>query len=267
MLGRRAERDAVDHLLVGAQAGSSGVLVVCGDAGIGKTSLLEHVRDSATTSGFRVEASLGVESEAHFAFAGVHQLCAPMLDRVGALPDPQQAALGVAFGLHEGAAPDGFLVGLATLNLLCEIAEDRPLLCLVDDVQWLDQASAQVLAFVARRVEAERLALVFGLREPVAHAEHPFSKLPELRLEGLGDRDARALLADAVHAPLDERVRDRIIAEAHGNPLALLELPRSIDPAQLAGGFELPDALSVPRRVEDSFQRRSSSLPADTQML
>src|SRR3546814_13439956 len=117
MLGRRAERDAVDHLLVGAQAGSSGVLVVCGDAGIGKTSLLEHVRDSATTSGFRVEASLGVESEAHFAFAGVHQMCAPMLDRVGALPDPQQAALGVAFGLHEGAAPAGFLVGPAPFNL------------------------------------------------------------------------------------------------------------------------------------------------------
>lgn len=267
ILGRRAERDAVEHLLAGAQAGHSGVLVVRGDAGIGKTALLEHVRDTAEASGFRVEGSVGVESEAHFAFAGLHQLCAPLLDRAGALPDPQQAALGVAFGLRDGAVPDGFLVGLAILNLLSEVAEAGPLQCLVDDVQWLDQSSAQVLAFVARRVAAEQLALVFGLRDPVAQAEHPFAGLPELRLEGLTDRDARALLADAVHAPLDARVRDRIIAEAHGNPLALLELPRSVDPAQLAGGFERPDVLSVPRRVEDSFQRRSSSLPADTQML
>jgi DNA-binding CsgD family transcriptional regulator len=267
ILGRRAERDEVEQLLAGARAGRSGVLVVCGEAGIGKTALLEHVRDIAPGSGFRVEGSVGVESEAQFAFAGLHQLCAPLLDRAGALPDPQQAALGVAFGLRDGAAPDGFLVGLATLNLLSEVAEEAPLLCLVDDVQWLDQASAQVLAFVARRVAAERLALVFGLRDPVAHVVHPFVGLPELRLEGLGDSDARALLADAFHAPLDDRVRERIVAEARGNPLALLELPRSVQPAQLAGGFELPDVLSVPRRVEESFQRRSTSLPADTQML
>jgi hypothetical protein len=247
ILGRRAERDEVEQLLAGARAGRSGVLVVCGEAGIGKTALLEHVRDIAPGSGFRVEGSVGVESEAQFAFAGLHQLCAPLLDRAGALPDPQQAALGVAFGLRDGAAPDGFLVGLATLNLLSEVAEEAPLLCLVDDVQWLDQASAQVLAFVARRVAAERLALVFALRDPIAHVVHPFVGLPELRLEGLGDSDARALLADAFHAPLDDRVRERIVAEARGNPLALLELPRSVQPAQLAGGFELPDVLSVPR--------------------
>lgn len=267
LLGRRAALEAIDHLLAGAQAGRSGVLVVSGEAGIGKTALLEHVRDTAAASGFRVEGSVGVESEAQFAFAGLHQLCAPLLDRAGALPDPQQAALGVAFGLRDGPVPDGFLVGLATLNLLSEGAEAAPLLCLVDDVQWLDAASAQVLAFVARRVAAERMALVFARRDPVAHVVHPFVGLPELRLEELGNSDARALLADAVHAPLDDRVSERIVAEARGNPLALLELPRSVQPAQLAGGFELPDVLSVPRRVEDSFQRRSSSLPADTQML
>jgi DNA-binding CsgD family transcriptional regulator len=267
LLGRLAAREAIEQLLAGARAGTSGVLVVRGEAGIGKTTLLEHVRDTAAASGFRVEGSVGVESEAQFAFAGLHQLCAPLLDRAGALPDPQQAALGVAFGLREGALPDGFLVGLATLNLLSDVAEEGPLLCLVDDVQWLDQASAQVLAFVARRVAAERLALVFARRDPVAHVAHPFAGLPELRLEELADSDARALLSGAVHAPLDDRVRERIVAEARGNPLALLELPRSVEPAQRAGGFELPDVLSVPRRVEDSFQRRSSSLPTDTRML
>ena len=267
LLGRRAEREAIDDLLAGARAGRSGVLVVCGEAGIGKSVLREHVRDTAAASGFRVEGAAAVDSEAQFAFAGLHQLCAPLLDRAGALPDPQQAALGVAFGLREGAVADGFLVGLAVLNLLSEVAEAAPLLCLVDDVQWLDQASAQVLAFVARRVAAERLALVFARRDPVAHVVHPFVGLPELRLEGLGDSDARALLADAFHAPLDDRVRERIVAEARGNPLALLELPRSVQPTQLAGGFELPDVLSVPRRVEDSFQRRSTTLPPDTQML
>ena len=266
ILGRRAECEEIAQLLAAAQAGRSGVLVVSGEAGIGKTALLEHARTTAAASGFRVEGSGGVEAEAQFAFAGLHQLCAPLMDRADALPDPQQAALGVVFGLRDGAAPDGFLVGLATLNLLSEVAEDGPLLCLVDDAQWLDQASAQVLAFVARRVAAERLALVFALRDDAGDG-HPLASLPELRVVGLGDRDARALLTNAVHAPLDDRTRQTIVAEARGNPLALLELPRSVQPTQLAGGFELPRVLSVPRRVEDSFQRRSSSLPADTQML
>ena len=267
LLGRRAERKAIDHLVGEAQAARSSVLVVRGEAGIGKTALLEHARNTAALSEFRVESAVGVESEAQFAFAGLHQLCAPLLDRAGTLPDPQQAALGVAFGLGDGAVPDGFLVGLAALNLLSEAAETAPLLCLVDDVQWLDSASARTLAFVARRVAAERLALVFALRDPIDDDVHPFVGLPELRLEGLGDRDARSLLADAVHAPVDDRVRERVVAEARGNPLALLELPRSVDPAQLAGGFELPNVMSVPRRVEDSFLRRSSSLPPGTQML
>ena len=265
LLGRRAERIAIEHLLAQVQAGRSGKLVVRGEAGIGKTAILEYTRGVAVGSGFRVEHSVGVESEELFAFAGLHQLCRPLLDRAAPLPEPQQAALGVAFGLRDGPAPDRFLVGLATLNLLAEVAEDGPLLCLVDDAQWLDEASGQVLAFVARRLAAEQVALVFALRD--ASTSHPFSGLPELSLGGLGEPDARMLLTAAVRAPLDGRVRDRIVAEARGNPLALLELPRSTRPTQLAGGFELPDTLSVPYRVEDEFRRRSDDLPPDTQLL
>ncbi|MBB5113302.1 AAA family ATPase [Micromonospora echinospora] len=267
LLGRHAERETVKQLLARAQAGRSGALVVRGEAGIGKTALVEYARDVAAPLGFRAEILAGAESETQFAFAGLHQLCGPLLDRAGALPEPQQAALGVAFGQRAGAAPDRFLVGLATLNLLAEVAEEGPLLCLIDDAQWLDQPSAQVLAFVARRVAAEQLALVFALRDHDGGDVRPFSGLPELRLDGLGETDAQALLAAAVPTPLDDGVRDRIIAESRGNPLALLELPRSTPPTQLAGGFELPDALSVPHRIEESFQRRSGSLPAETQLL
>lgn len=267
LLGRRAERESVEQLLAGAKAGRSGALVVRGEAGIGKSALLEHARGTAAASGFRVVSSVGAESESQFAFAGLHQLCASLVDRSGALPDPQQAALNVAFGRRDGAAPDRFLVGLAVLNLLAEVAEDGPLLCLVDDAQWIDEASAQVLAFVARRVEAERMALVFAVRESSRGDVHSFPGLPEVRLDGLGETDARALLAAAVRTPLDDRVRSRIVAEARGNPLALLELPRSAPPAERAGGFELPDVVDVPSRIEDGFQRRSGSLPADTQSL
>ncbi|WP_223411698.1 ATP-binding protein [Occultella gossypii] len=266
-MGRRSEREAVEKFLSLARSGRSGAVVVRGEAGIGKTAVLEHARQTALASGFRVELSVGAESETQFAFAGLHQLCAPLLDRTGALPEPQRAALGVAFGLHGGAAPDRFLVGLATLHLLAEVAEEEPLLCLVDDAQWLDEASAQVLAFVARRVGAEQLALVFGLRDSDDGDRLPFAGLPELRLERLSEPDARALLSTAVHTPLDERVRDRIIAEADGNPLALLELPRNARPTHLAGGFELPGTLSVPRRLEESFRRRSATLPPPTQLL
>ena len=261
LFGRRAEREAVEQVLAGARAGTSGALVVRGEAGIGKTALLEYARRLAAASGFRVETSVGVESESHFAFAGLHQLCAPLMDRADALPDPQRSALGVAFGLHGGSVPNRFLVGLATLNLLAEVTEGEPLLCLVDDAQWLDEASAQVIAFVARRVAAEQLALVFTLRD--SGDATPFDGLPDLRLHGLAGGDAQALLAATVRTPLDDDVRDRIVAEARGNPLALLELSQP----GLAGGFELPDVLSVPLRVQDGFQRRSASLPAETQML
>jgi DNA-binding CsgD family transcriptional regulator len=270
LLGRRGECEAVDRLLAHAKAGRSGALVMHGEAGIGKIALLKHAHEAA--SGFQIVRVVGVESEEEFAFAGLHQLCAPLLNRLDALPAPQQAALGVALGLRAGDPPDRFLVGLATLHLLAEVAEERPLLCLVDDAQWLDQASAQVLAFVARRVEAERVALLFAVRDPSprTRGSEVFAGLPELGLAGLGEADARALLATAVHAPLDERVRDRIIAEARGNPLALLELPRgvaSVPAAELAGGFGLPDAVGVPHRVEESFRRRSADLPAETQLL
>ncbi|WP_324277801.1 AAA family ATPase [Blastococcus brunescens] len=267
LLGRRTAREAVEQLLAGARAGHSGALVVRGEAGIGKSAVLEYARSAASRSGFRVEHSVGAESETQFALSGVHQLCASLLDRAGALPEPQQAALGVAFGMRGGSAPDRFLVGLAVLNLLAEVAEDGPLLCLVDDAQWLDDASAQVLAFVARRVGAERLALVFAVRDSDEGEALPFSGIPELRLDRLGETDAWALLTAASRVPLDDVVRARIVAEARGNPLALLELPRTAQPAHLAGGFELPDGPDVPRRIEDSFQHRSASLPAPTQLL
>jgi DNA-binding CsgD family transcriptional regulator len=269
LVGRRVEHEAAGELLTRARAGRSGVLVVRGEAGIGKTTLLQHVREvaGAAPSAFRVETAAGCEAEAEFAFAGLHQLCAPLLHRAAALPAPQRTALGVAFGLTAGPAPDRFLVGLAVLSLLAEVAEDGPLLCVVDDAQWLDRASAQVLAFVARRLAAERVALVLALRDAGETGADPFTGLPELRLEGLGESEARDLLAAAVRGPLDGAVRDRIVAEARGNPLALLELPRGAPPARLAGGFELPDALGVPRRVEEGFRQRAGDLPPDTQLL
>jgi DNA-binding CsgD family transcriptional regulator len=234
---------------------------------MGKTTLLRHARDVA--SGFRVVHAAGVEAEVDFAFAGLHQLCAPLLDHLDALPEPQQVALGVALGRRTGSPPDPFLVGLATLSLLAEAAEVRPLLCLVDDVQWLDPVSVQTLAFVARRLHAEPMALVFGLRDPASEdsAARLLADLPGCRLDGLADDDARALLTAAVHEPLDDDVRDRIVAEARGNPLALLELARHVGPTGLAGGFGLPDALSVPEGIEESFRRRTAELPPATQQL
>ena len=197
------------------------------------------------------------------AFAALQQLCAPMLDRLDRLPDPQQDALGVAFGLSAGNAPDRFLVGLAVLSLLAEVADEQPLLCVVDDAQWLDRVSAQALVFVARRLLAESVALVFSTRDPGDELEG----LPRLAVEGLRDSDARALLGSALRVPVDERVRERLIAETRGNPLALLELPRGLTPAELAGGFGLPDAPGLSGRIEDSFRRRFKRLPAETRRL
>ena len=259
--GRREEREALERLLGAVRGGQSRVLVVSGEAGVGKTALLESVIDSA--SGFRVVRAVGVESEMELAFAALQQLCAPMLDRLEGLPAPQQDALAVAFGLRAGEAPDRFLVGLAVLSLLAEAAEEGPLVCIVDDAQWLDRASAQALVFVARRLLAESVALLLVTREP----GDDLRGLPRLMLEGLGDRDARALLGSAVRVPLDERVRERIVAETRGNPLALLELPRGLTPAQLAGGFGLPDGPELSGRIEDSFRRRLAGLPAETQRL
>ena len=234
LLDRLPERAALGGLLEAARAGRSGVLVMRGEPGVGKTALLDWAVGSA--AGLRVVRVAGVESEMELAFAALQQLCAPMLDRLAGLPDPQRAALGVAFGLETGAAPDRFLVGLAALSLLSEAAGRQPLLCVVDDAQWLDRASALVLAFVARRLLADPVALVFAAREP----GEEFRGLPELAVGGLREGDARELLGSVVGGPLDERVRDRIVVETRGNPLALLELPRGVTPADLAGGFGLP---------------------------
>jgi len=236
------------------------VLVLRGEAGIGKTALLEYLVERA--SGCRIARAAGVESEMELAFAGLHQLCAPMLDRLERLPGPQRDALGTAFGLSTGEPPDRFLVGLAVLSLLAEVAEEEPLICVVDDAQWLDQVSAQTLMFVARRLLAERVAVVFAVRE--RSDEDELAGLPELVLDGLSDGDARALLDSVIRGPVDERVRDRIVAETRGNPLALLELPRGLTPAELAGGFGLPDTMPLASRIEQGFRQRLQPLPLET---
>ena len=234
-LDRTSEREALDGLLAGVREGQSAVLVIRGEAGIGKTALLRYTARHA--SGFRVAQVTGVEAEMELPFAGIHQLCAPLLDQLDALPQPQQDALNVALGLASGDVPDRFLVGLAVLGLLSAAAEERPLLCLVEDAQWLDAASGMILGFVARRLLAESVAIVVAVREP--NTRHDFDGLPELLLRGLAEEDARTLLMRAVPGRLDDRVRDRIVAETRGNPLALLDLPGSMSAAELAGGFEL----------------------------
>ncbi|MDA0182932.1 DUF2791 family P-loop domain-containing protein [Solirubrobacter phytolaccae] len=261
--GRDAECAVLDQQLRRVRTGESGVQVLRGEAGVGKSVLLEYVAEQA--SGFRVARAAGVESEMELAFAGLHQLCAPLLDGVDGLPGPQRDALRVAFGLRSGEPPDRFLVALAVLSLLAETAEAEPLVCLIDDAQWLDHASAQTLAFVARRLLAERIAMVFAVRAPLEVSE--LAGLPELTVEGLGDADARRLLASAVPGRLDERVRDRILAETRGNPLALLELPRGMTPAELAGGFGLPNARPLTSRLQQTFSSRVQALPEDTRRL
>jgi DNA-binding CsgD family transcriptional regulator/tetratricopeptide (TPR) repeat protein len=261
LVGRRVEREALNRLLDDVRAGQSRVLVLCGEPGVGKSALLEYLVDEA--SGCRVERASGVQSEMELAFAGLHQLCAPMLDRLERLPVPQRDALRTAFGLSPGQAPDRFLVALAVLTLLSEVADDQPLVCLVDDEQWLDRASAQVLAFVARRLVAESVGLVFATRVP----SDDVAGLPVLALEGLREGDAGALLDSVLTGPLDPRVRDRILAETRGNPLALLELPRGLTPAEVPGGFGLAGAVPLSGRIEEAFQRRLEALPPDARLL
>jgi DNA-binding CsgD family transcriptional regulator/tetratricopeptide (TPR) repeat protein len=256
--GRSDECETLDGLISVARSGQSQVLVLRGEAGVGKTALLEYLVERA--SGFRVARAAGVESEVELAFAGLHQLCAPMLDRLDDLPAPQRDALATAFGRSAGTPPDRFLVGLAVLSLLDAATEDQPLMCVVDDAQWLDRVSAQTLGFVARRLLAEPVALVFAVRD---NGADELTGLPELPIRGLSDGDARALLDSVIRGRLDERVRDRIVAEARGNPLALLELPR--DPATAEGGFGRPDGRPPAGRVEQSFLRRVQSLPIPTQ--
>jgi len=263
LLDRSRERDVLDELVGGVRAGQSRVLVLRGEAGIGKTALLGHL--SAAAEGCRVTRAGGVESEMELAFAGLHALCAPMLGRLGQLPIPQRDALNTAFGLSAGPPPDRFLVGLAVLSLLADAAEEQPLVCIVDDVQWLDRVSVQTLAFVARRLLAERVGLVFALR--ASGDEHELEGLPELVIEGLVAADARQLLDAAIHGPLDPRVRDRILGEAGGNPLALLELPRGGKPIAVAGGFGLPVEMPLTSRIEQGFVDQLTPLPAGTRRL
>ncbi len=255
LLGREREREALDRLLEAATSGHGGVLVIRGEPGVGKTALLEYAIEAGR--GFRFARTFGVEAEMELPYASVQQLCFPILELMEHLPEPQRDALGVAFGLRPGPTPNPLLVGLAMVGLLSEAAEERPLLCCVDDAQWLDRASAQTLAFVARRLLAEKIALVFATREP----GETLAGLPELYVEPLGHRDARALLESVLPGRLDERVLDRIVVETRGNPLALLELPKGLTPAQLAGGFGVPAAVPMSAGIEESFTRRLRTLP------
>jgi DNA-binding CsgD family transcriptional regulator len=263
LVGRLRECEALDRILSDALAGRSQVAVLRGEAGAGKSSLLDHLK--ARAAGWRVESANGVESEMELAYSGLHQLCGPMLPLVDRLPAPQRDALATVFGLSSGPAPDPFLVGLATLTLLAEVAERQPLVCIVDDAHWLDEASARILGFVARRLLAERIALVCAARTGAGDEVLP--GLPELRVAGLGDSDARALLLGNVPGPLDSAVSEQIVKESHGNPLALLELPRTWNAAELAGGFGLPGTHQVAGKIERSYAKRLLLLPAETQLL
>src|SRR5882762_9280358 len=261
LCGRSREREQLGRLLTGIRSGRSGVVVVRGEAGIGKTALLEYLIEQA--SGCRVARTTGVQADMELPFAGLQQLFGSMPGSLEHLPDPQRDAVEVAFGLRSGPAPDRFEVGLAMLGLLAEVAEQEPLVCVVDDAQWLDQASAQTLAFVARRLMAESVALVFAVRDPAD--EQTFAGLPELIVGGLNDEDARELLGLAIAGRVDERVVDRIVAETRGNPLALLELPRGLSAAELAGGFGVTSTQPLSARLEQSFLARVRSIPHQTQ--
>jgi DNA-binding CsgD family transcriptional regulator len=261
LLGRATETAVLDDMIAAVQEGESRVLVIRGDAGLGKTALIDHTVRSARN--LRVLRAVGVESEMELAFATLHQLCLPLLDRLPNLPEPQREALETVFGLRTGAPPDRFLVGLAVLSLVSDVSDEHPLLCVIDDAQWLDQASAQVLGFVARRLLAESIAVVFAAREP----GRELRGLPELELAGLPVSEARALLQLATPSRLDQRIRDRIVVETRGNPLALLELPRGLTVAQMAGGFGLLQAGTLPGHIEQSFLKRIEALPADARLL
>jgi DNA-binding CsgD family transcriptional regulator len=260
LVDRRRERDVLDGLLEAVRAGESRALLLRGDPGVGKTALMDYL--ALRARGFRVARVTGVQSEMELAFAGLHRLCSPITDRLDRLPAPQQAALQTAFGISSGPPPDRFLVGLAALNVLASVAEERPLVCLIDDEQWLDRASVQALGFAARRLAADPVAVVFAAR---ARGDELVG-LPELDVTGLPEDHARALLDSALPVPLDARVRDLIIAESRGNPLALLEIPRTLSPTELAGGFGLPRAGRI-SGVEEGFRRQLEGLPPQSRRL
>ena len=259
LVGRHRECETVDRLVADVRAGRSRALVLRGEAGVGKTALLARLLDAGSSC--RVARAAGVESEMELAFAALHQLCAPMFGHLDMLPGPQREALRTAFGLAAGDPPDRFLVGLAVLGLLAEVAEETPLLCVVDDAQWLDRVTVQTLSFVARRLLAERIGMVFAIRG--SDDQHVLAGLPELVVDGLGHDDARVLLESTIPGPLDDRVRDRILAEARGNPLALLELPH----AAVGGGFGLSSTSQITVRIEQGYAMRVAALPLETRQL
>ena len=259
--GRGHEINELRGLLNRARQGQSGTLVVSGGAGIGKTALMDFIASEAAAH-VRVSRVVASESEMELAYAGIQMLCVPMMHMVQRLPAPQGEALETALGVRVAAAPNPFLVGLAVLGLLTEFADERPLLCIVDDAQWLDDASAQALSFVARRLEAEGIAVVLAMRT----VNERFATLPQLVVAGLSDDDARDLLQRTVPAPIDPRVRDQLIAEARGNPLALRELPRSLTPAGIAGGFTLTSSMPLERRIERSLAAQLEPLPESTRL-
>src|ERR1700712_675248 len=261
--GRIGECGTLRNLVSAARSGTSQVLALRGEAGVGKTALLSYVSEAAT--GFRSLYVSGVESDMELAFAGLQQLCAPLLNSADELPEPQREALNVAFGRGVGPTPDRFLVGLAVLSLMAAAAHVEPLLCVVDDAQWLDEVSVQTLGFVARRLMAEPVAMVFAVRQGGATTVLP--GLPELVLEGLSDGDARDLLEPVLLGGIDPRVRDRVAAETRGNPLALLEVPRNVTAAELAGGFWNSGVRLSAGQIEESFVRRIQSLPEATRQL
>src|SRR5580693_313045 len=261
LIDRHTECGVLDRLVETVRAGESRAIVVSGPAGVGKTALLDYVAEQV--SGCRVVRAAGVQSEMELPFAALHQVCVPLLGNLDRLPVPQRDALGIAFGMMAGPAPDRFLVGLAVLGLLADVAEQQPLVCLIDDEQWLDRSSAQVLGFVARRLVAESVGLIFAARIPSSD----LAGLPQLAVEGLRATDAQALLDAVVVGPLDSRVRDQIVAETGGNPLAMLELPRGLTAQELAGGFGFLDAVRLAGGIggiEESFRRRIEVLPKET---
>jgi DNA-binding CsgD family transcriptional regulator len=261
--GRATEGAILDRMLAGVRAGDSAVLVLRGEAGIGKSALLEYAAERA--AGCRLLRAAGVESEMELPFAGLHQLCAPLFDGIDGLPEPQRDALDAAFGRRAGARPDRFALALGFLSLISAAAEREPVVCLIDDAHWLDASSAQALGFVARRIRDTPVGLLLAERDGLERDD--LAGLPSLRLEGLADGDARALLTAAAGTPLDARIRDRIVVETHGNPLALLEMPRGLSPAALTGGFHADDSAPLPSRIEASFRRRVAALAPETQRL
>ena len=261
--GRARECETLDRLLDGVRAHRSQVLVLCGEAGIGKTTLVDYVE--AHASDCHVARATGIESEMELSFAGLHQLSTPMLGSLEHLPDPQREALDIAFGVSSGSAPDRFRVSVAALGLVSSFADKQPLVCLIDDAQWLDRASAQVLGFVARRLFAEPVGLVFTVPEPGGVPE--LAGLPTLDVRGLSVPDARALFESAIPWRLDERVKDRIVAESRGNPLALQEISRAGALQRLAGGYGVTDTGPVASRIEKSFRQQALGLPDETRRL